>query len=150
MESKGDESDMLEKSTSDLKQELMSQPDLDQYIKENAACFADADLTGSLARLCEESGISKAELARRAEISEVYLHQALSGRRKPSRDRLLCLCIAAKAALETVQELLRQAGCAPIYPRQKRDAIISHGILYHTPLVEVNERLFRENEKTLF
>lgn len=141
---------MREKSTGDLSQELMSQPDLDQYIKENRTCFADTDLAGALMRLCEKSGLSKAELARRAGMSEVYLHQALSGRRRPSRDRLLCLCVGMESTLEETQELLRQAGCAPLYPRRKRDAIIGHGLLHGTPLVEINDKLFSENEKTLF
>lgn len=141
---------MREKSTDDLSQELMEQPNLDRYITENEAYFADVDTSAFLAELYERCGLSKAELARRAGMSEVYLHQVFSGRRKPSRDRLLCLCIGMEASLEETQLLLRQVGYAPIYPRMKRDAIISHGILHLTPLTEVNDKLFAENEKTLF
>ena len=36
---------MREKTTDDLSQELMSQPNLDQYITENEAYFADTDLS---------------------------------------------------------------------------------------------------------
>ena len=141
---------MREKSTDDLSQELMSQPDLDQYITENEASFADVDISSALVELYKRCGVSKAELARRAGMSEVYLHQVFSGRRRPSRDRLLCLCIGMKAGLEEVQQLLRKSGHAPIYPRIKRDVIIIHGILYGTPLAEINDKLFVENEKTLF
>ena len=141
---------MRHKSTNDLNQELMEQASLDQYITDNEAYFVETDLTGVLAKLYEKCGFSKAELARRAEMSEVYLHQVFSGRRRPSRDRLLCLCIGMKAGLEEVQQLLRKAGHAPIYPRIKRDVIIIHGILYGTPLAEINDKLFVENEKTLF
>lgn len=141
---------MRERSTDDLSQELMSQPDLDQYITENEPYFVDVDITVSLAELYGRCGFSKAELARRAGMSEVYLHQVFSGRRKPSRDRLLCLCIGMEASLEEVQQLLKQVGCAPIYPKLKRDAIISHGILFRTPLAEINDKLFSQNEKTLF
>lgn len=141
---------MRKKSTDDLSQELMSQPNLDQYIAENEAYFTGVDISSFLAELYEKCGLSKAELARRAGMSEVYLHQVFSGRRKPSRDRLMCLCIGMEANLEETQELLRKVGHAPIYPRLKRDAIISHGILHHTPLTEINDKLFSENEKTLF
>lgn len=141
---------MREKSTGDLSQELMSQPNLDRYITENEAYFADVDITAFLAELYAKCGMSKAELARRAGMSEVYLHQVFSGRRRPSRDRLLCLCIGMEAGLEEIQQLLKQVGYAPIYPKLKRDAIISHGILHHTPLVEINDKLFSQNEKTLF
>ena len=141
---------MREKSTDDLNQELMEQASLDQYITDNEAYFVETDLTWVLAKLYEKCGFSKAELARRAGMSEVYLHQVFSGRRRPSRDRLLCLCIGMKASLEEVQQLLRKMGHAPIYPRIKRDVIIIHGILYGTPLTEINDKLFTENEKTLF
>lgn len=141
---------MREKSTSDLNQELMSQPNLDQYITENEAYFADAGISEFLAELYERCGLSKAELARRAEMSEIYLHQVFSGRRRPSRDRLLCLCIGMDADLEEIQQLLRRVGYAPIYPRLKRDAIISHGIFHRTSLTEINDKLFAENEKTLY
>lgn len=141
---------MKEKSTDDLGQELMSQPNLDQYITENETYFADVDISAFLTSLYEICGLSKAELARRAEMSEVYLHQVFSGRRRPSRDRLLCLCVSMEVSLEDTQRLLRQVGYAPIYLKLKRDAIIGHGILHHTPLTEINDKLFSENERTLF
>ena len=141
---------MREKSTDDLKQELMEQASLDQYITENEAYFVETDLTEVLAKLYEKCGFSKAELARRAGMSEVYLHQVFSGRRRPSRDRLLCLCISMETSLEETQQLLKRVGYPPLYPKLKRDAIISHGLLHHTPLAEINDKLFSENEKTLF
>ena len=141
---------MREKSTDDLKQELMEQASLDQYITENEAYFVETDLTEVLAKLYEKCGFSKAELARRAGMSEVYLHQVFSGRRKPSRDRLLCLCIGMEADLEEVQQLLKRVGYAPIYPKLKRDAIISHGMIHHASLSEINDKLFLQNEKPLF
>ena len=140
---------MREKTTDDLSQELMSQPNLDQYITENEAYFADTDISAFLAGIYEKCGLSKAALARRSGMSEVYLHQVFSGRRKPSRDRLLCLCIGMEDTLEETQELLKQVGYAPVYLRLKRDAIIGHGLLHHTPLTEINDKLFSENEKTL-
>ena len=141
---------MREKTTDDLTQELMEQADLDRYIIENEAYFAETDLTSVLTRLYKKCGLSKAELARRAGMSEVYLYQVFSGRRRPSRDRLLCLCIGLESELEEANLLLKEMGYAPVYPRLKRDAIISHGLLHRTPLAEINDKLFSENEKTLF
>ena len=46
-----------------------------------------------LTRLYETKDLTKAELARRSGIGEVYLHQVFAGRRNPSRERLLCICV---------------------------------------------------------
>ena len=108
---------MRQKSTNDLNQELMAQPNLDKYITENETHFTDVDISAFLLELYERCRLSKAELARQAGMSEVYLHQIFSGRRKPSRDRLLCLCAGLEAGLEDIQQLLKQAGYAPPLPQ---------------------------------
>ena len=141
---------METKSTGELQSELMSQPNLDEYIKENAAFFADRSIVDLLTELYNKKNISKAELARQAGISEVYLHQVFSGRRKPSRDRRLCICIGLGATMEETQTLLNQASFAQLYPRIRREAIVCHGILHGTPLAEINDTLFARNEKTLY
>lgn len=141
---------MEEKSTSQLNEELLQASSLSDYVNGNRAAFTEKDVAELLSALYEKKKLSKAALARKAGMSEVYLHQVFSGRRKPSRDRLLCLCIGLEASLEETQELLRQASFAQLYPRHKRDAIISYGLVHGLSLGDVNDRLFVENEKTLF
>lgn len=141
---------MERKSTGQLNQELMQASSLGEYVSENRDAFSEQAVSQLLSELYEKKSISKAALARRAGMSEVYLHQVFSGRRSPSRDRLLCLCLGLEATLEETQDLLRQAGFAQLYPRHKRDAVISYGLVHGISLGEINDRLFVENEKTLF
>ena len=141
---------MERKSTGQLNQELMQASSLGEYVSENRDAFSEQAVSQLLSELYEKKSISKAALARRAGMSEVYLHQVFSGRRSPSRDRLLCLCLGLEATLEETQELLRQAGFAQLYPRHKRDAVISYGLVHGISLGEINDRLFVENEKTHF
>lgn len=75
---------MKETPTDNLNTELMSPSHLDAYLKEHSDEFLSADIVELLERFYEGKQISKAELARRAGISEVYLHQVFSGRRTPS------------------------------------------------------------------
>lgn len=140
---------MEEKTTGDLSQGLMNHGDIDSYLKDNQPFFTDLSVTELLVALYEKKTVAKAALARKAGMSEVYLHQVFSGRRNPSRDRLLCLCIGLGATLEEIQRLLRQATYAQLYPKIKREAIISYGIVHQLPLSEINDKLFAENEKTL-
>ena len=141
---------MADKTTGELQQELMEQPNIKAYLSDNQSIFVEPGILDLLEALRIRCGLSKAEIARRSGMSEVYLHQVFSGRRKPSRDRLLCICLGVEATLDEVQKLLKQAGYAPLYPRRKREAIVAHGIVHHTPLREINDKLFIENEKTLF
>lgn len=141
---------MKEKTTDDLNRELMSNAGLDAYIKENRELFVDKTVVELLGELYQRKSIPKALLAKQAGMSEVYVHQVFAARRTPSRDRLLCLCIGLEATLEETQRLLKQAIYAQLYPRNKRDAIIIHGIVHRTGLSQINDKLFAEGEKTLF
>ena len=141
---------MKDKTTDDLSQALMAESNIDSYLRENQPFFAGQSIAELLAVYYERTDLSKAALARKAGMSEVYLHQVFAGRRNPSRDRLLCLCVGLESSLEEAQQLLKLASYAPLYPRLKRDAIISYGIVHHMALGEINDKLFTENEKTLF
>lgn len=140
----------MEKSTGDLQRGLMEEPDLNTYLKKNRPYFFDGQLTQLLTELYRRRHISKAALARNAGMSEVYLHQVFSGRRVPSRDRLLCLCIAMGTTLEETQQLLLRTAYAQLYPRLRRDAVISHGLVHGKTLGEINEALMAAGERTLF
>lgn len=137
------------KTTGDLSQALMSEPDLDSYLSDNQDFFASQSIAELLTECYKDCPYSKAALARKAGMSEVYLHQVFAGRRNPSRDRLICLCVGLETTLEQTQQLLKQASYAPLYPKIRRDAIISYGIVHGMSLGEINDKLLAENEKTL-
>lgn len=102
-----------------------------------------------LDKLCRGQKLSKAAVARGAGMSEVYLHQVLAGKRSPSRDRLLCLCIGLSAGVEEIQKLLRQAGFAQLDPRITRDALILYGLSRGQSLPQINGALLVQGEKAL-
>ena len=138
------------KDTNNLQQELMETATLDQFLSENQDNFNRDSICELLNRLFQKRRISKATLAKQSGMSEVYLHQVFSGRRNPSRNRLLCLCFGLNASLEETQELLKQCGFAQLYPKDRRDAIILYSILNGMDLFAVNDKLFAENEETLY
>ena len=140
---------MADKTTGELQQELMEQPNIKAYLSDNQSFFTEMGLLELLETLQKRSKLTKAEIARKSGMSDVYLYQVLSGRRNPSRDRLLSLCVGLGASLEETQQVLRQGGWAQLYPRLRRDAIIIHGLIHHHELSKINDTLFAENEKTL-
>ena len=141
---------MKKKNTDGLQQELMDSPDLTLFLSQNQEQFVNKSVSELLNHLFEEKNISKAALAKKAGMSEIYLHQIVAGRRNPSRNRLLCLCYGLEASVEETQELLKLCGMAQLYPKLKRDTIIYYGLLHKLSLFEINDKLFDENEETLF
>lgn len=103
-----------------------------------------------LTRLYETKDLTKAELARRSGIGEVYLHQVFAGRRNPSQGSAAVHRVGLGITLDETQRMLTQGGYAQLYPRTRRDAIISYGVVHQLPLGEINDKLFAEQEKTLF
>lgn len=138
------------KDTDNLQQELMETANLDQFLSENQKNFNNSKACDLLNLLFRKQKLSKATLAKQSNMSEVYLHQVFSGRRNPSRNRLLCLCFGLNATFEETQKLLKQCGFAQLYPKNRRDAIILYGILNGLNLFTVNDKLFAENEETLY
>lgn len=140
---------MKMKNTDDLQRELTAAPNLSRFLSDNHDQFINRNFSSHLQTLFQKSGLSKAVLAKRAGTSEVYLYQILSGERIPSRDRAICLCFGLTATLEETQELLKHSGLAQLYAKNRRDAIIIYGLLHQMELVEINDRLYTENEATL-
>ena len=141
---------MKKKGTDNLQQELMDSPDLTRFLSQNQNQFVNKSTAELLNLLFEKKNISKAALAKQSCMSEIYLHQIFAGRRNPSRNRLLCLCYGLEANVEETQELLKLCGMAQLYPKLKRDAIIYYGLQHKLNLFEINDKLFDENEETLF
>lgn len=137
------------KNTDQLLRELMDGNDLNRVLSENSTSFRRESLPESLQAIFAARSTSKSALARASGISEVYLHQVFSGRRSPSRDRLLCLCFGLSASVEETQRLLQQAHHAPLYPKDRRDAILIYGLSHQLTLPEVNDALFRANMEAL-
>ena len=140
---------MKGKTTGELLEELMEPGSFSSYLSRNREQMLHPNVGRELDKLCRGQKLSKAAVARRSGVSEVYLHQVLAGKRSPSRDRLLCLCIGLSATVEETQKLLQYVGYAQLYPRNRRDAIVLYGLIHGQALTEINDKLFTENEKTL-
>ena len=128
----------------------MDAPDLNRFLDENRENFNNTSVADSLNHMILKQRISKSALARQSGMSEVYLHQVFSGRRTPSRTRLLCMCFGLQTTVEEAQVLLKQCGYAPLYPKNRRDAILLYGLSHKETLFQINDTLFDEGEETLY
>ncbi len=83
--------------------------------------------------------------------SASYVGNIINGvRNNPKRDVLICICFAIGTTFDEVQYLLKYAGHAPLYVRNKRDVIIWFGIMKKESLDVVNENLEARGFKPLY
>lgn len=140
---------MADDTAERLLQALIGSNDLNACIQDNERLFLSDTAASFLASLYRRKSLSKAELARRSGVSSVYLHQVFAGRRMPSRNRLLCLCLGLGATLEETQHLLRLAVCAPLWSRRRRDAALIYAVSHGWPLPRTNQALLALGEAPL-
>ena len=140
---------MIKKSTDELMNELLKANNIGEYLKENSQYMVSDELSTYLNNIIAKKGLVKSELIKKTEFSEVMGYQILSGTRLPSRDSLICICVAMDMTLDETQAILKIAGFAALYPKAKRDSIIIKGISEKKTVAQINEVLYNCEEKTL-
>ena len=137
------------KRTTDLMNELNNTPHIDQYLKDNEEYLIDQSFSKYLCFVIEEKALSKADIIRKSDINEIYAYQIFSGKRTPSRNKLLRICVGAEFSLEETNEILKVAGFSPLFPKIKRDSIIIFGIQNSYSILQINEELYSHQETTI-
>lgn len=129
------------KNTKDLLKELNNTHDIDSYLNDNRTQIIDKQLNNFLNELIERNAISKSKIIRQADINEIYAYQIFSGKRSPSRNKLLRICIGAEFSINEINDVLTVGEFSPLYPRIKRDSIIIFGIQNQYTIYQINELL---------
>ena len=141
----------MTRNTEKIVEELQLCDDFKTFYDENKTYMVSNTLAEQLCLLAEGCGLKKAEIIRRAELSEVYGYQIFSGIRIPNRKKLLCLALSMELTLDQVQLLLRTAGYAPLYVKLPADSILIYGICNKVFQAAYNRRLaFRKRYDAFF
>ena len=140
---------MQERSTVELENALSQSEQLGSFLEENADNMPQRTISERLAALIVEKGVSKSSAIAASGLNDIYAHQIFAGKRKPSRDKLLCLCFGFALSAQEAQGLLRTCGYAPLYVKARRDSIIYYAFCNKMTLLQCNELLFDEKEPLL-
>ena len=97
----------------------------------------------SLPRVKETTDSALIELSG---IERSYYYQIMKGKRHPSRERL---CIGAGLTLRETTRALELSENAPLYPKSRRDIIITVAINQSATVIDTNLLLFEYGEKAL-
>ena len=92
---------------------------------------------------------SDTDLIRASGIEKSYYYQILKGTKSPGRDKILRLCIGAGLSLQETTRALELSGNAPLYPKRRRDIILTVLINQKASVDDANLMLYKYGEDPL-
>ena len=137
------------KSTEELTHEITNSTDVEDYLQKNKRHLLTQCLSEYLNMLLSEKELSRADVVRNSLLDRVYVYQIFSGKKAPSRDKLIALAFGLCLSDEETQKLLKLSGNRELYARDERDVLILFALQRKKTIFEVNELLFSHNFPTL-
>lgn len=127
-----------EQKTNELHKVLksLSLKEYESYIAENDI-LPPRTIQSYFEEYIREHGLTKKELVGNSLLDRTYGYQILSGMRKPSRDKILALCLSGKMTFEEIQRALEIAQAGILYPKDPRDAAII--LCIHNRMYNLND-----------
>ena len=137
-------------NTGDLLEALKCENDsVENYLECNKSELINIDLRKMWNSFVKKSGYTKTDIIDRSNCGYNYFYCIISGRKIPSRDKIIELIIAMGLSVDDCQVALKYSGKAPLYPRIKRDSIIIFGINNSLSVYQISEILRRNSKKIL-
>jgi len=99
-----------------------------RFIKRHGGHMLDAPFHTYLQDQCTLRGVSAAKVIDKSRIERTFGHHIFSGRKNPSRDKVLQLAFGFEMNYEGAQELLKMARKSALYPKIMRDAVVIQGL----------------------
>lgn len=140
----------MTKDTSKLLEELKECSDFKKFYNKNSEHIHNTSLSDYLNNIIETKKLKKSDVIRNAEISEVYGYQIFSGtRKKPERNKLLCLAFGMGLNLDETQELLKISGYSQLYIKKPFDSVIIYAICNQLTIMDTNNLLYDYDLETI-
>ena len=128
-------------STSILLRKLFEASDIETFVDKNDQALGLPPFYMLITEICAKAGETHERIIKKSGIERSYGHQLFSGRRKPSRDKVIQLAFGFGFNAEETQELLKIAQKSPLYPRIIRDAAILKCLSEGKTIFEVQQML---------
>jgi len=135
-----------ELKTIELLDLLKAKDSYEEVINEMPILLSKVTLTEYLSELVRNKNLKKADIIFQSRIERSYAYQIFSGKKIPSRDKVLALAFGMRLTFEEVQDFLKVNGYAQLYPKNNRDNIIIFALYKGQSILEVNENLLALGE----
>lgn len=118
----------MEISTAELGNQLKKALNIKSYLEKNKKHLLDHTLSAHLHLLLKAKGLKRSDVVKGSHLDKAYVYQIFSGRRMPSRDKLIAIAFGLRLNEEEVQRMLKLSGNLELYVRDERDTLILFSI----------------------
>ena len=137
------------KTTDELAHEIRESVDILSYFEANQREMQTGSFPEYLEQWLAGKGLSRADVVRRSNLNKAYVYQIFSGKKYPSRDKVIALSFGLGLSAEEAQTLLKQAGYRELYPRDPRDALLLFALGKGMSILTANELLYDHEVEVL-
>lgn len=140
----------MKKTTNELLELLKQSSDASSYMEHASDdLIQQIPLSEYLSDMIVLKKTQKGEIIRRSNLDRGYVYDIFSGKKMPSRDKVLAICFALPLSAEETQMLLKSTGYPPLYIRLERDSVILFALEHRLSLNDANELLYEMNHPIL-
>lgn len=132
---------MKNKSTDELNHEIKDATNIEDYLVRNKENMLTSNLPEYLNRLLTQKGLKRADVMRNSQLGRAYVYQIFSGKKTPSRDKLIAIAFGMGLSDDETQKMLKLTCNRELYARDERDALILFALQKKKTVFEVNESL---------
>lgn len=129
---------MDEKSTDELRHEIKSATDVEDYLTKNREYLLKESLSEHLHMLLSRKNLRRADVIRGSLLGRAYVYRIFAGDKIPSRDKLIALAFGLQLTEEETQKMLKLSGSRELYARDERDALILFALQRNMTIMDAN------------
>ena len=127
-------------TTADVQESLFNAANFKDFLLRNEQMLAQT-LPEYLALQLKQKHLKRADVVRGSHLDRTYVYQIFSGKKAPSRDKLLAIAFGLQLSDEETQKMLKLSGNLELYVRDKRDAAILFAIQHGRSIDDANDLL---------
>ena len=133
----------------DILSEIDSTKEMEQYLETPKVADSFRSFPEFFRSLPAYGAMDSGDLILQSGLERSYFYQVMKGTRSPGRDKVLRLCLAAGLSLKETTRALELSGNAVLYPRNRRDIILTVAINQKAGVIDTNLLLTQYGEKPL-
>ena len=133
----------------DILSEIDSTKEMEQYLETPKVADSFHSFPEFFRSLPAYGAMDSGDLILQSGLERSYFYQVMKGTRSPGRDKVLRLCLAAGLNLKETTRALELSGNAVLYPRRRRDIILTVAINQMADVDDTNLLLYKYGERPL-